>query len=88
MARTRFTKLQGQYLAFIHSYERVHREPPAEADLQKFFGVTPPAIHDMVVRIHRAGLVSRVAGRARTLRVLLDDDEIPPLAARRKRSNP
>lgn len=75
----RFTKLQGQYLAFIHSYTRIHGVPPAESDLQRFFGVTPPSVHDMVVRMHASGLVTRVPGEARTLRVRLPEDEIPTL---------
>src|SRR5262245_640118 len=32
-----FTELQGQYLAFIHVYTKLHRRPPAEADLQRYF---------------------------------------------------
>jgi hypothetical protein len=37
-----FTSKQGQYLAFIHAYTLVLGRPPAEADLQRFFQVTPP----------------------------------------------
>jgi len=36
-----FTDKQGQYLAFIHAYTLVMDRPPAEADLQRHFGVTP-----------------------------------------------
>jgi len=32
-----FTRLQGQYLAFIHTYTKLHRVGPAEADLQRYF---------------------------------------------------
>jgi len=28
-----FTDKQGQYLAFIYAYTRIHRQPPAEADM-------------------------------------------------------
>ena len=38
-----FTPKQGQYLAFIHAYTLVLGRPPAEADLQRFFQVTPPS---------------------------------------------
>ena len=75
----RFTRLQGQYLAFIHSYTRIHGIPPAESDLQRFFGVTPPSVHDMIVRLHEAGLIARVPGEARSLRVQVGEDEIPRL---------
>ena len=39
----RFTELQGQYLAFIRAYTLVNGRAPAEADMQRFFGVTPPS---------------------------------------------
>lgn len=82
MARQWFTKLQGQYLAFIRSYERLHGVPPAEADLQRFFAVTAPAVHDMVVRLQQAGLVSRSPGRARSIRVRIPDADLPALEDR------
>jgi repressor LexA len=40
-----FTPKQGQYLAYIHLYTRLHRRPPAEADIQQYFCVTPPSVH-------------------------------------------
>ena len=47
----RFTETQGQYLAFIYYYCLVNRRPPAEADIQAFFNVTPPTAHRMVVEL-------------------------------------
>ena len=44
----RFTETQGQYLAFIYTYALVNGSPPAEADIQRFFGVTPPSVHSMI----------------------------------------
>jgi repressor LexA len=75
----RFTAKQGQYLAFIHAYTLLHREPPAEADFQRFFQVTPPAVHDMIVALERRGLISRVPRQPRTIRLLLSPDELPAL---------
>jgi repressor LexA len=49
----RFTEKQGQYLAFIHTYTLLNRRPPAEADFQRFFEVTPPTIHQMIVALER-----------------------------------
>jgi hypothetical protein len=40
--KARFTAKQGQYLAFIHYYTKVNDCPPAEADMQRYFRVTPP----------------------------------------------
>ena len=38
-----FTQRQGQFLAFIHLYRRLHRRGPGELDMVKFFRVTPPS---------------------------------------------
>src|SRR3954452_13793417 len=42
-----FTERQCQYLAFIDAYTRVSGRPPAEADLQRHFGVSAPSVHQM-----------------------------------------
>jgi hypothetical protein len=47
------TRLQGQYLAFIHTYTKVHRIAPAESDMQHYFRVTPPSVHQMVLTLER-----------------------------------
>jgi len=63
----RFTETQGQYLAFIYYYDLVNRRPPAEADIQAFFGVTPPTVHRMVIELERRGLISRTPRQARSI---------------------
>src|SRR6266699_1716937 len=55
----RFTERQGQYLAFISTYTLLNRRPPAEADFQRFFQVTLPAVRQMIVELERRGLISR-----------------------------
>src|SRR5271167_1774959 len=55
-AAKNFTPKQGQYLAFIHLYTRLHRRPPAETDMQQYFRVSPPSVHQMVARLWRGGL--------------------------------
>jgi Mn-dependent DtxR family transcriptional regulator len=75
----RFTARQGQYLAFIHTYTLLNRRPPAEADFQRFFEVSPPVVHQMIVELERRGLISRVPGQPRTIRVTVTDDELPRL---------
>jgi hypothetical protein len=32
-----FTAKQGQYLAFIYNYTRIHRQAPAESDLERYY---------------------------------------------------
>jgi DNA-binding MarR family transcriptional regulator len=75
----KFTEKQGQFLAFIYYYTKIHRQPPAESDLQKYFRVTPPSIHQMVVTLTDKGLISRVEGQARTIKVLVPENELPKL---------
>lgn len=74
-----FTDKQGQYLAFIYTYTLLNGRAPAEADFQRFFKVTPPAVHQMVVELERRGLITRVPGQPRTIQVTLRDDEVPRL---------
>ena len=66
-----FTPRQGQYLAFIHAYTLVNGRPPAQADIQRFFRVTPPSVHQMLLTLEREGLISRRPGLARSIVVLL-----------------
>jgi repressor LexA len=77
--RSRFTAKQGQYLAFIHWYTKIHRVPPAEADLQRYFQVTPPAVHAMILTLGRLGLIDRTPGKARSIRLRVPTDELPAL---------
>ena len=74
-----FTPKQGQYLAFIHAYTRLHRRPPAEADMQQYFRVSPPSVHQMVLTLERAGFIRRQPGTPRTIEVLVDPEHLPEL---------
>jgi Mn-dependent DtxR family transcriptional regulator len=79
---TKFTDKQGQYLAFIHTYTLLHDRPPAEADMQRFFCVTPPSVHRMIIELESRGLIRRRLGKARSIDVLLEDDVVPRLCRR------
>jgi DNA-binding MarR family transcriptional regulator len=74
-----FTAKQGQYLAFIYAYTQVLARPPAEADLQRHFRVTPPSVHQMVLTLERARLIRRQPGVARSITVLVDAEDLPAL---------
>ena len=74
-----FTPKQGQYLAFIYAYTRVLGRPPAEADLQRHFGVSPPSVHQMVLTLERARLIRRQQGVARSIEVLVAPELLPVL---------
>jgi DNA-binding MarR family transcriptional regulator len=71
------TDKQGQDLAFIHTYALVNGKPPAEADMQRFFGVTPPTVHRMVVELEERGLIRRLPRQSRSIEVTLDPTELP-----------
>lgn len=63
----RFTPKQGQDLAFIHAYTMVLGRPPAHADLQRFFRVTPPAVNQMLITLERDGRIRGQPGVARSI---------------------
>jgi repressor LexA len=74
-----FTKLQGHYLAFIVAYTKLNGRAPAEADFQRYFEVTPPSVHNMILTLERRGLIKRTPGRPRSIDVALPAGQIPML---------
>src|SRR5215211_6181512 len=79
MSEKSFTDRQGQYLAFIDAYTRVHGRPPAETDMQRHFRVSPPSVHQMVLTLERIGLIRRQPGLARSIEVLVSPERLPIL---------
>lgn len=75
----KFTAKQGQYLAFIYHYSKIHRQAPAESDLERYFQVSPPAVHEMIKTLERNGLIERTPGRARSIRLLVQPEHLPQL---------
>ncbi len=75
----KYTQKQGKYLAFIYYYTRIHGNPPAEADMQNYFKVSPPSVHQMVLTLARRGFIERIPGQPRSIRVLLSKEELPAL---------
>jgi hypothetical protein len=82
---TTYTPLQGQYLAFIYAYTTLHGRPPAEADMQAFFQVIPPSVHQMVLQLERLGLIRRTPGAARSIQLLVAPTSLPLLEPRAPR---
>ena len=74
-----YTPKQGQYLAYICFYTKINGRPPAEADMQQYFNVSLPSVHQMVVKLESLGLIERKPGVGRSIRVLVDPDKIPRL---------
>ncbi len=77
--KPKLTDKQGQYLAYIYCYTKINGRPPAEADIQHYFEVSPPSVHQMVVKLESLGLIERKPGVGRSIRVLVDPDKIPRL---------
>jgi repressor LexA len=74
-----YTEKQGQYLAFIHSYTKMNRRAPSELEMQNYFKVSPPSVHQMVLTLERRGLIERTPGQGRSIRLLLPQEELPDL---------
>jgi len=74
-----FTAKQGQYLAFIFYYTKIRGFAPSESDMQNYFKVSPPSVHQMVVTLEANGFIERVTGRGRSIRVLIPRAELPDL---------
>lgn len=74
-----YTELQGQYLAYFHQYIVLKGCAPSEADMQRFFQVTPPTVHQMVLTLERRGLIRRIPGQARSITLVVPPESLPPL---------
>jgi repressor LexA len=74
-----FTAKQGQYLSYIYYYTKIHGRPPAEVDLQRFFRVTPPVVHQMIKTLAARGFIDREPGTARSIRLRLTRAQLPDL---------
>jgi hypothetical protein len=79
LAQARYTARQGQYLAFIFYYTKIHGIPPAEADLQRYFRVSAPTVHAMLVSLEEKGLIARTPRMPRSIRLRLERHELPDL---------
>jgi repressor LexA len=75
----RYTKKQGRYLAFIYYYTKLHGRAPFEFDMQMYFRVSPPSVHQMVLRLEAERLIERVPWQARSIRLLIPSEELPEL---------
>ena len=77
--RCSYTAKQGQYLALIYYYTKIHGRSPSEADMQDYFRVSPPAVHQMVVGLEKLGFIARTPGQGRSLKLLLPRAQLPDL---------
>ena len=74
-----YTPRQGQYLAFIYHYTKLNGRPPAQADMQRYFRVSPPTVHQTILNLEERGCLARVPVEPRSLQVLLPPEKLPEL---------
>lgn len=74
-----FTPKQRQYLAFIHLLYPAASQAPGRKDMQEYFGVSTPSVHQMVLTLERAGLIRRQPRTPRSIAVLVDPKLLPEL---------
>jgi len=74
-----FTPKQGQYLAFIYYYSKINGRSPSEADMERYFKVTAPSVHQMVVTLEKLGFISRTPGQGRSIELRLSREQLPDL---------
>ena len=78
-ARSSYTAKQGQYLAFIYYYTKIHGRSPSEADMQGYFQVSPPTVHQMVMSLEKLGFIERTPSQGRSIKLLLPREQLPDL---------
>lgn len=74
-----YTEKQGQYLAFIFYYTKVNGAAPAQIDLQRYFKVTPPSVHQMLLSLEKKELIQRIPNKARAIKINIDPGQLPKL---------
>jgi len=74
-----YTDKQGQYLAYIYYYTKINGRAPAEADMERYFRVTPPSVHQMVLTLESKRLIERTPGLGRSIRLLVQREYLPDL---------
>jgi DNA-binding MarR family transcriptional regulator len=74
-----YTAKQGQFLAFIYYYTKIHKQSPSQADIQKYFATTPSSVHQMLATLQKQGLITVIPGKARSITLLLTREDLPDL---------
>ena len=75
----KYTKRQADYVAYIYYYTKIHGCAPAEHEMAGYFRGSPPSVHQMILNLEKNGLISRVPGQARSIRITIPEDELREL---------
>ena len=76
---TGWSLIRQQMKDWFHQYSILNGFAPAEADMQRFFKVTPPSIHSMVLTLERRGFIRRTPGQARSISLIVSPEALPQL---------
>jgi hypothetical protein len=74
-----FTAKQGQYLTYIYFYTKVNLRPPAEKDMQNYFGVSSASVHSMLTTLKNKNLLSSQKGVPRSFKLEISKNLLPEL---------
>ena len=63
------------------SYQQTPTVPGSTTtpDMQRFFRVSPPSVHQMVLTLEREGLIKREPGVPRSIEMLIEPEHLPVL---------
>lgn len=78
-----FTPTQGRYLAYIHAYTQGFGLPPAESEIAKAIGVSPPSVNQMLKTLEKKALIRRQPGVPRSITILAAAESIPKWKGKR-----
>jgi hypothetical protein len=77
--RSDITAVQGQYLAYIHTYAVMHGQAPSRNELEAHFRRPWKAVNRMLRKLKVKGLIRYQHRTARSLEVLVDPKFLPCL---------
>jgi hypothetical protein len=83
LAMAEATPTQGRYLAYIHAYIDGFGLPPAESEIARGMGVSPPSVNQMMKTLEKKGLIRRQPGFPRSIAILVADGAIPKWKGKR-----
>lgn len=52
---------------------------PTHAALQRFFNLSAPSVNSMLIRLEQRGFIRRLAGKARSIELVIAANRIPRL---------
>lgn len=74
-----YTYKEGQYLAFIFYYTKINGIPPAQKDIERYFSVTPPTVHQMLIQLEKKEFIERIPRQPRAIKLCIPQEMLPKL---------